>query len=169
MKAFKISLKNRQSYIVGQKTGCSVNELIDRNALEALVKVGNDRFRVKDIAQTAMIDIDRSSAPQSVLEEDAELATRALNAPNTFTKLPTTNVVLVEGENGLKMANMSRQAIENEQRPYFQATVHYRIGQNGEKEFLLDRNSIRHLVKVVFKDGYAVVSASWSYGRQINA
>lgn len=90
----------------------------------------------------------------------AKSETEQVKFTESFTNLPTTNIVLDEN---CQLTDRNRSYFIQHQLPHYEATVHY-WRHEGEIAYELDSNKIKRLVKSEFIDGYEVVVGVWEYG-----
>lgn len=86
--------------------------------------------------------------------------TENVRIEDNFTKLPTEVVILNDSFN---ITNKSRTQLNREQESYYIATCHYMI-DDGVKQYLLDVDKIKNLVKVEFDDdGNDIITERYVY------
>ena len=79
-----------------------------------------------------------------------------------YTNLPTANILLDEFFN---ITPHSKVWFMQEQKPYYEARVHY-YDEDGERKYILDKDKIRLLIEVGIEDGYHIIKNITEYGEK---
>ena len=80
---------------------------------------------------------------------------------DNIANLPTASICL---DLDFKVSPRLRAWYIRNQQPYYEATVHYRE-RNGEREYCLEFDKIKRLLKIVFDDdGYDYINKIYEYG-----
>ena len=78
-----------------------------------------------------------------------------------FTKLPTANLCL---DLDFKPLDATRPQLLREQKPYYEATVHYTV-QNGERQYYLEFDKIKKCLLIDYdSEKYDYISRVYEYG-----
>lgn len=87
--------------------------------------------------------------------------TETVRTVANITNLPTTNLILTEQ---FHISGNLRSYFVRNRIPYYEAVVHYSF-RDGERQYYLDLDKIKRLVKVDFDDdGYDYITAIYHYG-----
>lgn len=87
--------------------------------------------------------------------------TETIRTVANIANLPTTNLILTEQ---FQISGNLRNYFVRNRIPYYEAVVHYSI-RDGERQYYLDSDKIKRLVKVDFDDdGYDYITAIYYYG-----
>ena len=103
-------------------------------------------------------ELHMSVAANQIVMAKSEVGKRIIT--ENFTKLPTTNVLLDEN---LQLSDKPRSYFKKNQYKHYYATVHYREN-NGEKQLLLEKDKIKHLIEIVYENDYEIIASVHNYG-----
>ena len=132
----------KQEHKVSFKTLLAISKAKDEELKTIMIRELN---MVVDLNQIIMLRSDTEKV--SVVED--------------FTKLPTANLCL---DLNLKPLNMLRSQLLREQKPYYEATVHY-TEYNGERQYYLTFDKIKRCLKIDYdEDGYDFITKIYEYG-----
>lgn len=133
----------KQEHRVSYKTMLAINEAKNANF------TGNINIPELNMAvQASQIVMLRSDIEHKTVIEN-------------FTKLPTANLCL---DLNLRPLNMTRPQLLREQKPYYEATVHY-LERNGERQYYLEFDKIKKCIKIDYDaEKYDYVANIYEYG-----
>ena len=133
----------KQEYRVSYKTILAINEAKNANF------TGNINIPELNMAvQASQIVMLRSDIEHKSIIEN-------------FTKLPTVNLCL---DLNLTPLKMTRPQLLREQKPYYEATVHY-TERNGERQYYLEFDKIKKCIKIDYDaENYNYVASIYEYG-----
>lgn len=172
IKSGTIKLNNEGNQIISEtKNGAGVEQTIKYG----LIKLMGDKkeYRVSYKTMLAINDAKNSNFTGNInipelnmkIQSNQIVMLRSETEKNqiveNFTKLPTANLCL---DLNLKPLNMLRPQLLREQKPYYEATVHY-TECNGERQYYLGFDKIKRCLKIDYdEDGYDFITNIYEYG-----
>lgn len=153
MKVKVITLTNKKRYIVSDIVAQRVGKKVEAGERNAIVRVGEELFKVSAVASILAEEINRADIPSALLAQLEE------TAGENIRNLPTEVVFMVEEREALWPTNKTQAELKKSGADYYIATCCYREEADGTKSYLTQSGDIPRLLKMhkVDDDEWAIV------------